>query len=326
MIEKNRVGLLIVLVLACCQIAMAEPSATDFSRAIVGVETKIAADGRTVDTLGSTRRGSAVLIDASGLMVTIGYLVLEAETIEITLDTGETLAAELVANHHLTGLALLRAALPEDIQPIPIGRSEDVGVDQDVVVLKHGGPQNAHVARIGSTREFAGSWEYYLDRAFYTTPATREFSGAALLDRDARLVGIGSLLLSDIFAGVARASRSGNLFVPIEHLSMHLGSLLTTGPVNTDSRPWIGVTLNEGVSDLQVVRVAAESPSAAAGIQAEDALIAINNKRVSTMRDFYQSLWQSGDAGVEIQLLVSRGGQLRTVDVVTASRDNWLLK
>ena len=325
MIEKLHVGLIVVLALVCSRIATAEPNAADFSRAIVSIETKIAANGRTVATLGSTRRGSAVLIDASGLMVTIGYLVLEADSIRVILDTGETVAAELVANHHLTGLALLRAELPADIQPILLGKSEDIGVDQDVVVLNHGGPQNAHVARIASVREFAGSWEYFLDRAFYTTPAIGEFSGAALLDRDARLVGIGSLLLSDIYAGLPGASRSGNLFIPIEHLRAHLGSLLTNGTAR-DDRPWLGVTLNERLPDLQVVRVAIASPAAVAGLQAEDALLAINDKRVVTMRDFYQTLWQAGEAGVEIKLLISRDGQLHTLHIETASRDSWLVE
>lgn len=323
--RKNSViAVMLLLSVWLCRSAVAEPSASDFALAITELEARVPESGKTVDTLGTTRRGSAVIIDASGLMVTVGYLVLEAESIQVTFNTGQTAQAEVVANDHLTGLALLRTTLPEGVGSITLGRSQDIGVDEDVVVLKHGGTDSAHVTRIATVREFAGSWEYYIDRAFYTSPATRNFSGAALLNRDAKLVGIGSLLLSDINAGAGGQPRSGNLFIPIEHLSARLGELLTQGNSTQDKRPWLGVSLNESLPDLQVARVAAGSPAEFAGIEKDDAVLAINNKRLVTMKGFYQSLWDTGDAGVEVDLLISRGGEIKVITIETTSRDGWL--
>lgn len=307
---------------------VAEPTASEFSRAVVQIESRIFDNGRTVKQLGTQRKGSAIVIDASGLLVTVGYLVLEAQTVTVSFNNGGRSRAEVIANDHRSGLALLRATVPDDIVPIPLGDPGNVGIDEGVVVLKPGGTDNAHVARVADIREFSGSWEYHIEDAFYTVPETRDFSGAALLDRQARLVGIGSLLLGDIYAGVAerpgnRRSASGNLFIPIDYLSANLGSLLTMGAV--DLRPWLGLTLNETRPDLTVARVAKQSPADTAGLRADDVLIAINSLRVNTLRDFYKALWSAGDAGVSIDLLIGREGLLRTVSVDTVSRSQWLV-
>lgn len=326
--SKKITWLAITLLLAnlLSRSVIAEPTATEYALAIVELEARISESGKTVETLGATRRGSAVVIDASGLMVTVGYLVLEAQNVQITFNNGDTAQAEVVANDHESGLALLRASLPDGVGSLALGRSQDIGIDEDVVVLKHGGTDTAHVTRIADTREFSGSWEYYIDRAFYTSPATRNFSGAALLNRDAKLVGIGSLLLSDINAGVGGQPASGNLFIPIEHLSSNLGALLTQGKAAQDKRPWLGVSINESLPDLQVARVASGSPAEIAGIEKDDALLAINNKRLVTMTGFYKALWDTGDAGVEIELLISRAGELKVLTVETTSRDSWLVQ
>lgn len=303
----------------------AKPSATEYAQAIAKIETTVLKAGKTVATLGATRNGNAVVIDASGLMVTVGYLVVEAQDIQVTFNNGETVPAEVIVNDHVTGLALLRASLPVGIGAIALGQSEYIGVDEDVVVLKHGGTDTAQVTRIAAIKEFAGSWEYYIDRAFYTSPATRNFSGAALLNRDAKLVGIGSLLLSDIGSSVDEQPISGNLFIPIEHLTQKLGSLLAAQPSEGDRRPWLGASIDDKMPDLQVVRVAPGSPAEIAGLTVGDSLIAINGKRVVTKRGFYQALWGAGDPGGNAELMISREGEIILITAQTTSFDAWLL-
>ena len=300
----------------------AEPSAADFATAIVKLDAVIAPGARTLPTLGSERSGSAVVIDASGLLLTVGYLVLEAEQVLITFADGTTAEAEIIVNDIATGLALLRTDLPVGTSSIVLGDSTRLAVDQDVVVLQHGGTGTAHVATVVSARDFSGSWEYHLDRAFYTVPATRSFSGAALINRDAELVGIGSLLLSDVYSRSDSRSASGNLFIPVEHLRKNFGQLLT-GNTTAQNRPWLGVTLNETLPDLEIVRVAEDSPAATAGLQADDAIIALNDVRVYKMADFYKALWNAGVAGDTFELLIARDRNLRQIEVISADRERW---
>lgn len=304
-------------------LANAAPSASRFVMAVVSIQSQIIADGRTVETLGQERRGSGVVIDSSGLVVTVGYLVLEAREIKVTFNNGSQSTATVVANDYATGLALLRTTLPQGIEAMPIGDSRITGIDEDVVVLKHSGIDSAHVASIADIREFSGSWEYHIERAFFTTPSTRNFSGAALLDRDARLVGIGSLLLSDIYAGQRGGSVSGNLFIPIEHLNARMGGLLA-GLTPENKRPWLGLSLNQNQPDMKIVRVAAGSPADIAGIQANDALLAIDDTRVTTMRAFYQALWSAGESGIVVDLLVVRNNKLLALRVKSIDREQWL--
>lgn len=320
---NSRVLIVLVLSVVGLSVGGAEPTATEFSRAVVQIESQINPQGRTVERLGLQRNGSAIVIDSNGLLVTAGYLVLEAQTVMVTFSNGDNAEARVVANDHSSGLALLRTSLPQGIVPMALGDSGSIGVDEDVVVLNYGGTERAHVATVADIREFAGSWEYLIDRAFYTVPETRNFSGAALLNRDAGLVGVGSLLLSDIFAGVSRSPRSGNLFIPIEHLTASLGTMLSD-PSTTHSRPWIGVTLNESQPDITVVRVAQESPAERSGLQPEDTLIALNNKRVVSMSGFYEALWDAGEAGVAVELLIARNQQIRKLTLDTISREQWL--
>ena len=303
---------------------LAEPTATQFARSVVSIESTIEPTGRTVALLGSERSGSGAVVDSTGLIVTAGYLVLEATEVLVTFGNDKPVAAEIVVNDHATGLALLRSELPPEIVPLSLGDSGLIGIEDDVVVLPHGGTDAAHVTRVADIREFAGSWEYLIDRAIYTAPATRAFSGAALINRDAQLIGIGSLLLSNIYTEGAHAESrvNGNLFIPVEHLQRSMGRFLNGQP-SVNARPWLGTILNEAVPDLEIVRVAEESPAAVAGLQQRDKIISINNIRVTSMSDFYQQLWdqQMGDS---VDLLIVRQDRVIPVEVTTADRSIWL--
>ena len=306
---------------------LAEPTAAQFARSVVKIESTIESTGRTVAVLGSERSGSGVVVDSTGLIVTVGYLLLEAREVLVTFGGDKPVAAEIVVNDHATGLALLRAELPPDIVPLSLGDSGLIGIEDDVVVLPHGGTDVVHVTRVADVREFAGSWEYLMDRAIYTAPATRVFSGAALINRDAELIGIGSLLLSNVYTGSARAesraqSVNGNLFIPVEHLQSSMGRFLN-GQLSVDARPWLGTILNEAVPDLEIVRVAEESPAAMAGLQPRDKIISINSIRVTTMADFFQQLWD-GQVGDSVDLLIVRQDKVIPVALTTADRSIWL--
>ena len=201
--------------------------------AVVRVKTMIEPDARTADSLGREREGSGVVIDGDGLVLTIGYLMVEARTAEIGTKDGRTVPAAVVGYDHETGFGLLRGLVPLKVAPIAFGRSADVKEADPVLVASAGGAAMVAPARVVAKREFAGSWEYLVGEALFTAPPHPAWSGAALINRDGRLVGIGSLIVGDAAAG----GTPGNMFVPTDGLHPILGDLLAAGRVSGPGTP-----------------------------------------------------------------------------------------
>ena len=300
--------------------AAAEPR--DLARGIVGIQAEIPSDARTAATLGRERQGSGVVIDANGLVLTIGYLVLEASAVDLRTVEGRRVPAEVVGYDHDTGFGLIRAAAPLDAAPVALGSSARLEVDQPLLVVSNASRLAALQARLVDRREFAGYWEYLLEDAIFTTPPHAEFAGAALIDVGGRLVGIGSLAVADA-AGTGIAS-PGNMFVPIDALKPILGDLLAYGRRQDPGRPWLGITAREQGGRVVVAGVADDGPAARAGLRAGDLVLAVGTARVQGLADFYRKVWALGEPGVTVPLAVQHGGSVRSVPVVSIDRLRWL--
>lgn len=301
----------------------AEPSIDDILGAIVRVQSKIDPAARTANSLGLEREGHGVVIDSSGLVLTIGYLILEANSVTITEPGGVTLPARVIAYDHNTGFGLLRAAEPLPVTPMRLGDSRALTVNSDVVVVGFGGVENAIRAKVVARRDFAGYWEYLLPNAIFTQPVFRVFGGAALIDTVGKLVGIGSLIVGDPLG--REAMNPANMFVPIEALKPILGQLLARGRSDGPRRPWIGVYTQEYRNRVFVTRLAAEGPGAAAGVATGDIVVAVGGKPVRGQIDFYRKIWALGKPGVAVPLTVLRQeGGLATLTVASRDRHGWL--
>lgn len=311
--------------------SVAEPTADEFASAVVTIESSIAPDGRTTQILGDQRTGSGVVIDARGLIVTVGYLLLEATEITVTFQDGTSLPATLVANDTVSGLALVRvddsAELPVTT-PIRLGRSSTLSSDERVIVLPSGGLDGAASVRIHSLREFSAPWEYLLDEAIYTSPPVRNFSGAALINRDAELIGVGTLALQNVAtpgnATVTASVVPGNLFIPVDLLKTRLGAMLSTSswPDAANARPWLGLMID---SEVSVTRVLEGSPALRAGVEAGDIIVAIDDMHVQSREALYRALWSTMQIDVESELLVARAGRLQTIKLTPVDRVSWLV-
>ena len=66
-----------------------------------------------------------------------------------------------------------------------------------MLIVDHAGPDDVTRAYVVSTRPFTGNSEYLLEQAIFTSPPTMNWSGAALVNRDLKLVGIGSLIVRE---------------------------------------------------------------------------------------------------------------------------------
>jgi S1-C subfamily serine protease len=305
--------------LAATSLAAAQKSSLDdLIAAVVRVKTVIHPEGRTVQSLARERDGSGVVIDSNGLVLTIGYLMVEAYAAEIVTNDGRRVPANIVGYDHDSGFGLLQATAPLNVKPIPMGKSGDVKQGDPVVVAGAGGRDNASAAIVVAKREFAGYWEYLLDEAFFTSPPLVPWSGAALIGRDGKLVGVGSLIVPDATGkgdGVV-----GNMFVPIDRLPPILADLMADGRVSGPAKPWIGVTTNEARGRLSVAQVTPGGPADKAGLRQGDVITGVAGEAPSNLADFYRKIWARGAAGATVPIEIERGGDKRRLDVQSINR------
>jgi S1-C subfamily serine protease len=285
---------------------------------VVHVKTVINPDGASVRNLGKDREGSGILIDEGGLVLTIGYLMVEAIAAEVITNTGKTYAATIVGYDHETGFGLLRTLEPPKVKPLMLGRASDLKEQDPALVASYGGTGMVLPVHVASRREFAGSWEYLVDQAIFTSPPHPAWSGAALINREGKLVGVGSLIVGDA-KGEEQAS-PGNMFVPIDLITPILGDLLAKGRIAGDGRPWLGLNAQAAHGKLVVGRVTPDSPAQKAGLRRGDVIVGINGEKTGTLSELYRKMWSLGPAGVSVPLDLESDNATRRVDVPSVNR------
>jgi S1-C subfamily serine protease len=292
-------------------------------QSIVTVHSTIPEDAFTAGILGTERSGSGVVIRDSGLVLTIGYLITEAEEVWLTSADGRVTAGHALAYDQESGFGLVQALGSLNLPALELGNAGKAKVG-DSVVLAGGGPQQAVRAQIVSKQEFAGYWEYLLEKAIFTVPAHPSWGGAGLIDANGKLIGIGSLLLQ--MSDQRATTHDVNMVVPIDLLPPILEDLTTYGRVNKPPRPWLGAYTAESDGKVVVMNVADDSPAARAGLQPGDVVADVRDQDVSGLADFYRKLWASGPAGTEIAIRVVRDSRGQWLRVKTADRNSFLKK
>jgi S1-C subfamily serine protease len=287
-------------------------------QSIVRVYVEVPADARSAQGLGRQRLGSGTVIDDSGLIITIGYVIMEAMSILVTDSAGKPVPAEVVGYDYESGLGLVRAARPLGIKPMAMGDSTKLAAGEAVIVADFRGAEGAIAARVASRREFAGYWEYLLDEALFTSPPHPNWGGAALIGLDGNLYGVGSLLVND--AKGEKQSDPGNMFVPINLLKPIFAELLADGRRNAPPKPWLGLFSAEHQGQVVVTWVSPDSPAAKAGLQPGDFIVSLKGTKIGGVSDFYRKLWGSGNAGIVVPLGVLRDGEMRNIVVESADR------
>jgi len=290
----------------------------DLVSAVVRIKTHINPEGRTVQGLGREREGSGIVIDSDGLVLTIGYLMVEAYAAEVVDNNGRTVPADVVGYDHESGFGLLRAIEPLKLKPMALGKSAEIKEGDPVLVASFGGTAMVAGAYVVAKREFAGSWEYLLDEALFTAPPHPAWSGAALINREGKLVGVGSLIVGDAAGGSDKAP--GNMFVPIDRLSPILGDLIASGRTPGPGRPWLGLTTDELRGRLFVSRITPGGPAEKAGIKRGDVIVGVNGEPPKNLADFYRKVWAQGGAGVTVALDVLQDSQVRRFDIKSINR------
>lgn len=307
-----------------CAIAMGStgraqsPSLEQLLSGVVHIKTFINPDGRTVENLGREREGTGIVIDDNGLIVTIGYLMVEAVSAEIATNDGHTVPANVVGYDNETGFGLLQAITPLKVRPLPFGRSSAIKSGDRVVIASSGGSGSMTAAHVVAKREFAGNWEYMLEEAIFTAPPHPNWSGAALISHDGKLVGVGSLIVGDTL-GNGEGER-GNMFVPIDRLSPILGDLISQGRPADPAHPWLGLTTDDVDGHLMVSRVTPGGPADKAGLRHGDIILSVNGETPKDLPDFYRKIWAQGPAGADVPIEVLHNHERRHVDIHSINR------
>jgi S1-C subfamily serine protease len=294
----------------------------DALASVVGIKSIVPGDAFTAETLGTERAGNGVLIRGDGLVLTIGYLVTEAETVWISHSGGSAVPGHVLGYDQETGFGLVQALARLDLPSLSLGSSKNAEIGERVVVGGAGGRQRSVAARIIAKQEFAGYWEYVLDEAIFTAPAHPNWGGTAVIGPAGDLIGVGSLQIQQ--AASERRLEDVNMVVPIDLLKPILDDLLSIGRANRPARPWLGIYASEVGSNVAILGLASRGPAQRADLRAGDILLSVAGSTVSDLAGLFRRVWALGQAGVEVPLLINRDGKTLELRVRSSDRRRFL--
>jgi serine protease Do len=292
-------------------------------QSVVKIDSIVPSDARTANSLGTIRGGNGIVIDDKHIL-TIGYIVVEAETITITLPNGGVVPAELAGYDHTTGFGILKTILPSKLNPIQIGNSDKLNKEDLLYVLPYLTEGAPSAVKMVSRRSFTGWWEYFLDKPIYTHPMNTSFAGSALINEFGELLGIGSLYVSD--AAAEGIPMPGNLFVPINDLKPILDDLIVNGKRTTDVKPYMGLTSNDDTGKVMVTRVNDDGPAAKAGFKENDIILKVNKINIQDTEKFYKTVWSQGGPGTLLDFEIERNNQIISLKLTTMDRNDFFVK
>lgn len=306
-----------------------QPKAEDYGfdlnaalASVVGIRTHAHPDAFTADTLGDERHGNGVLIPG-GLVLTVGYLIVEAETIWLSFSDGSSVQGHTLGYDQQTGFAIVQPLARIDLRTLEIGNSDDARVEDRIILGAPGGQAHSISGHIMARQEFAGYWEYVLDDAIFTAPSHPHWGGAPLIDAKGKLIGLGSLQLQS-------TSQEGeelpiNMSIPINLLTPILDDLKKLGRANRPVRPWLGLYSADIDGEVVVLGLAKDGPAEQAGVDAGDLIVSVAGAEILDLADFYRKVWELGEAGVDVPIAVARAGGISNLNIKSGDR-NALLK
>jgi S1-C subfamily serine protease len=285
--------------------------------AVVSITAHVPDDAMSAGLLGTERVGHGVRIREDGLIATIGYVVHEADNLWI--GTRDTVVPGFVIGYDFdSGLALVKPSLPLHGPAMELGSADSLSIGDAVTVVSSGGKDHSIEARVVAKQEFAGRWEYVLDQAVFTTPPHDSWSGAALVDGDGRLCGLGSLVIQGF--ETRGGTTTVNMFVPIELLAPIIDEICEHGRRSSPPRPWLGMLVHDDQHDLTVVGVYRNCPADKAGLRPGDVIVGIDDEPVVGLANMFRRVWSLGAAGVDVPLNVLRNAERMQLKVRSGDR------
>lgn len=287
--------------------------------ALVSIKTHIPEDAMSASLLGTERTGHGVRIREDGLIATIGYVVNEAESVWIGSNNGATVVPGFVVGYDFdSGFGLVKPTMPLHGPCMELGSTSALAVGDRVSVAGSGSEDRVVAATVVAKQEFAGRWEYLIEEAVFTAPTHDSWSGAALIDGQGRLCGIGSLAIEGFDDG--HQTRAVNMFVPIDLLVPIVDDICEHGRRRSPPRPWLGVLIHENQDDqLTIVGVYRNCPADKAGLKPGDVILSVDDAPVTGLANMFRQVWNLGQAGVEVPISVLRDQE--QIDKIVESDD-----
>lgn len=291
--------------------------------AMVSITAQIPEDAMSASLLGTERIGHGARIRDDGLIATIGYVVHEAEKVWIAAGTA-AVPGFVLGYDFDSGFALVKPTIPLDGPSMRIGSAASLRVGDAVTVVSSAGETPSMDATVVAKQEFAGRWEYVLDEAVFTAPPHNSWSGAALVNRDGELCGLGSLVIQRF--SVAGTPTDVNMFVPIDLLTPIVDEICMHGRPAAPPRPWLGMLVHDDQQSLTVVGVYRNCPADKAGVRPGDVIIGIDDEPVSGLANMFRRVWSLGSAGVEVPIEVMRDTKKMALRVHSGDRAGYQRK
>jgi S1-C subfamily serine protease len=283
---------------------------------LVAIKAQIPEDALSASLLGTERQGHGARIREDGLIVTIGYVIHEAEQLWISSSEGLTVPGFVVGYDFDSGLALVKPAMPLEGPVIAFGSAHALSVGEQVQVaasLDH----KCIDAKVVAKQEFAGRWEYLLEEAVFTAPHHESWSGAALINARGQLCGIGSLVIQGFDLSGLRTTV--NMFVPTELIEPIIDEVCEHGRRLAPPRPWLGMLVQDDHEKLMVVGVYPDCPAHKAGLRAGDVILRVDDAPVDDLANMFRAIWSLGSAGVDIPMSILRDS--RRIEKIVHSAD-----
>lgn len=288
--------------------------------AVVGIDTKIPLDRPSVLTLGPVRTGSGVIFDPAGYAVTVGYILTDANVIQVRLRDGRVVPARFVGQDYESGIGVIKLEGAGPWPYAPLGNSSTVSTGDPVAIVGVDS-ENALSATQGSIQEikrFTGYWEYLLERAFLVSPPNPSFGGSPLVNTQGEIIGVTSLRLGD--------PPNVNLAIPIEYFLAAKDELFKEGRVKSrPPRPWLGLYTVDTPQGLVIAGASPSGPAVDAGFERGDVIVRLSGEKVESQEDFYRKLWKT-PIGAELNIVVLRESKFQVISVRTIDRHSLLLK
>jgi S1-C subfamily serine protease len=305
-----------------------QPRASDYGfdleaclRSVVGLRADIPGDAFTAGTLGTERAGNGICI-RGGLVLTMAYLVTEADTIWLSTADGWAVPGHALAVDFETGFGLVQPLGRLGVPELAIGDSNALEIGAPALLAAAGGRQRTIETQVVGRQEFAGYWEYLIDDALFTAPAHPFWGGAGLIGADGRLLGVGSLILQQ---GDEKGRRVDmNMVVPTALLTPILDELVQHGRVNRPARPWLGLYAMESEDAVVVGGVSDGGPADKAGLRAGDRIVAVDGDEVTDLGSLWRRVWSAGTAGARVRMSIGRDDELLHVTIHSADRSSFL--
>lgn len=281
--------------------------------ATVSIQASVPQQHHSAMLLGTERMGSGAIIDPTGYILTVNYIVIGATSIQVLLLDNTQHEAEIAAQDFTTGIAVLKIS-GGSFPPAPLSSSIDLTPGDEVFMVASSGEDGGRRVSGGaitSAAPFDAYWEYATDRALICTAMNPGPGGGPMFDMKGRMVGVTSLNLNE----VGRFS----LAIPVEHFLQHKDELIRyRRRVSQPSRAWIGMYSYTLRDHLVIAGLLPGGPGDAAGLKSGDVVLAVDNLDVSDRRKFYEQLWAKR-AGDTLLFRVFRNNGIRDVAVISGS-------